>query len=336
MSAVLVHTPTREDREVNSPLLAEALEIGLKGRILVTGASGFVGKALQAYMGEIEAGHGHAKLEIVPAPATLDVCDYSSVLEAVRDAGASHVIHLAARTSVPESISDPASTYAVNFNGTLNVLTALREVAFRGRFLYVSSGDVYGMVPVGDLPIREERLPAPRSPYAVSKAAAELLCGQWERSHDADIVICRPFNHIGPGQDRRFATADFAAQLVGIKRGQLAPVLNVGNIDVTRDFLDVRDVLRAYFLLLERGRRGAVYNVCSGKERSLRSIIELFAARLELDVEIRPDPARIRANEQTRVVGSPEKLIRDTGWAPRETLEDTADRIISYWGTQTT
>lgn len=302
-----------------------------KKRVLLTGATGFVGTALMQSVSSGTTDNSHENVQIVPAPAELDLRDADAVAQAVTSARADAVIHLAARSAVPESFSDPHGTYAVNFIGTLNLLCALRSTGFSGRFLYVSSGDVYGAVPVADLPIREQRPLAPRSPYAVSKAAAELLCGQWERSHDIDMVICRPFNHIGPGQDRRFAVSEFAAQLVEIKRTGAAPILNVGNIDVTRDFLDVRDVVRAYFLLLDRGRRGVIYNICSGRERSLRSMIELLSERLGLNVEIRVDSTRVRGNEQARVAGCPDRLIADTGWVPRARLEETVGRIIGHW-----
>ena len=308
----------------------------IKKRVFVTGASGFVGTSLIQVAADEVPGVEADRLEIHPAPIDLDLRDPDSVMRAVRHARPDAVIHLAARAAVAESFSDPYGTYAVNFLGTLNLLSALRATGFSGRFLYVSSGDVYGAVPSDKLPIREELPLAPRSPYAVSKAAAELLCGQWERSHDFDIVICRPFNHIGPGQDRRFAISEFAAQLVAIKRLGAAPILEVGNIDVTRDFLDVRDVVRAYFLLLDHGKRGVVYNVCSGKEQSLRTMIELLSQRLGLNVEIRIDPTRVRAHEQLRVAGSPDRLVADTGWAPRENLQNTLDRIIGYWEMKTT
>ncbi len=281
------------------------------------------------------AGGQFENVEILPFPADLDLRDADSVAQAVASTRADAVIHLAARAAVSESFSDPHGTYAVNFLGTLNLLSALRSTGFAGRFLYISSGDVYGAVPLADLPIRETHPIAPRSPYAVSKAAAELLCGQWERTHDFDVVICRPFNHIGPGQDRKFAISEFAAQLVAIKRTGAAQILDVGNIDVTRDFLDVRDVVRAYFLLLKHGKRGLVYNVCSGRERSLRIMIELLSERLGLNVEFRVDPTRVRSNEQTRVAGCPDRLIADTGWAPRESLEDTVGRIIGHWEMKT-
>ena len=158
--------------------------------------------------------------------------------------------------------------------GTLNLLRALKQSGFCGSFLYVSSGDVYGQVGEGDLPIRETLLPRPRNPYAVSKAAAELLCLQWSYLELWRIMVARPFNHIGLGQRSDFVIPGVAMQLVRIRLGLQAPRIEVGDVDVTRDFLDVRDVLDAYFQLLERGRNGEVYNVCSGMEYRVRGLIE--------------------------------------------------------------
>lgn len=272
-----------------------------------------------------------ADWELHPASPAMNLLQPDTISEEVARTRPDAVIHLAAQSFVPESFRDPIKTFDVNFYGTYHLLAALRHTGFSGRVLYVSSGDIYGMVPEQDMPIRENRLPAPRSPYSVSKVAAETLCGQWVRSEDMDIVVARPFNHIGPGQDQRFAVSDFAAQIVEISQGKRPPMLSVGDIDVTRDFLDVRDVIRAYFSLLEQGRTGQTYNVCSGKERTLRDLIEIMARLKKISLDINIDPKRLRANEQRRVVGDPTLLRDHTGWLPQQPIEDTLASILRYW-----
>ena len=163
------------------------------------------------------------------------------------------VIHLAAQSFVPESFKNPLETFDVNFTGTYNLFSALKEYGFHGKILYISSGDIYGLVSEDKLPITEDYPLKPRNPYAVSKVAAEALCYQWSIAEDIEILIARPFNHIGPNQSERFAVSSFAKQIAEIELGLRKPVLNTGNIDITRDFLDVRDVADAYKLLLEKG-----------------------------------------------------------------------------------
>ena len=178
--------------------------------LLVFGATGFVGGRLLA---RASARIGTSDVEIVPAGHAIDVTDQAAVAREIADVRPDFVLHLAALTFVPESITDPRRTLEVNVIGTLNILLALCAARFAGRLLYVSSGDVYGLVDVAALPIRETLLPAPRSPYAVSKLAAEALCLQWAATEHLDVVAARPFNHIGPGQSERFAVSGFAKQI---------------------------------------------------------------------------------------------------------------------------
>lgn len=183
----------------------------------------------------------------------LDIRDPSLVSSAIQSIRPDAVIHLAAQSFVPRSFADPLETFHINFCGTYNVLTALKSCGFCGRFLYVGTGDIYGAVERSSLPITEKYLPKPRNPYAVSKLAAEALCFQWSQTEDLDIVMVRPFNHIGPGQDPHFVVSALAKQLAEVKKGLRPPVIEAGDLDVTRDFTDVRDVVAAYKLLLDRG-----------------------------------------------------------------------------------
>jgi GDP-4-dehydro-6-deoxy-D-mannose reductase len=293
-------------------------------KCLLIGGTGFVGYHLQRHLQGINSAVGLQD-------ESVDVRMADQVKRLIYMEQPDAVIHLAAVSSVPESFKDPHKTFEINFTGTLNVLMALRSSGFRGRMLYIGSGDVYGLLADEDLPVTEDRPLKPKNPYAVSKVAAEALCYQWSQSADFQIVMVRPFNHIGPGQSERFALSDFARQIIEIKIRKHNSTLRVGDIDVTRDFTDVRDVVRAYSLLLERGKNGEVYNVCSGREQSVRSLLLQLMNIAGVDARIEQDIERLRPSEQRRVFGSFEKLRKDTGWQPMITIEDTLRDILDDW-----
>jgi GDP-4-dehydro-6-deoxy-D-mannose reductase len=291
-------------------------------KLLVTGLSGFVG----SYLAERDD-----VLDLGVDGSTVDLTSRAEVATAIAHLRPDAVIHLAAQSSVALSHKDPAGTYRVNFDGTLHLLDALKEAQFRGRMLYVGSGDVYGTVSPDRLPVAEDAPLRPRNPYAVSKVAAEALCYQWSQTGPFEIVMVRPFNHIGPRQGAAFAVADFARQIAAHRRGDAPAVLRVGDIDATRDFTDVRDIVTAYLDVLSRGRTGEVYNVCSGTEHSLREIIQglLDAAGVRMTMEV--DAQRLRPSEQRRMCGSYSKLRAHTGWQPRIPLHKTLADIVEYW-----
>jgi GDP-4-dehydro-6-deoxy-D-mannose reductase len=209
-------------------------------RLYVTGAGGFVGHHLT----QMVADGAFGECELHCMPHGMDLRDVEDLRASIASVGPDWVIHLAARSFVPDSFANPRETLDVNLLGTLNLLWVLRDTAFTGRLLYVSSGDVYGAVPEEALPVTELRIPEPRNPYAVSKLSAEHLCRQWHLSEEMDVVIARPFNHIGPAQDSRFVVPGFARQLCRIAAGEQDARLIVGDLDVSRDFSDVRDVVR--------------------------------------------------------------------------------------------
>lgn len=290
---------------------------------LITGHGGFVG----SYLIE-EAGH----LALADADGSrVDLLDAARLNDTIARLRPDAVIHLAGQSFVPDAVRDPVATYNANFIGTHNLLAALKASDFGGRFLYVSSADVYGIVPTADLPTRESQPTRPLNPYAVSKRAAEELCLYWCRAEQIDLMIARAFNHIGPRQGTRFAIADFARSLVEMRRGRREAVLDTGDLDITRDFTDVRDVIAAYHLLLDKGQRGETYNVCSGVERHLGGIVEQLAGLAGVAVTVRTDPARQRKVEQRRACGSADKLYRDTGWQPRIAWPDSLTDILRYW-----
>lgn len=292
-------------------------------RIFITGATGFVGR--------------HALLRwprataVSSATGQIDIRNKAALLDYFSRNTPEMVLHLAALSFVPDSFKAPESTFEINFLGTLRLLEALAESGFKGRFLFVSSGDAYGMVPAESLPISETQPLRPRNPYAVSKAATEALCYQWSQTGPFEVVVARPFNHIGAGQASSFAISDFARQIAEVGAGLRPPVLHVGNIDVTRDFSDVRDILHAYELLMACGHNGEIYNVCSGEERSVRSLIERLLELSGIQAEIRNDPARFRPADQTRVCGCHEKLSQHTGWQPAVLIDETLLSLYRYW-----
>ena len=293
--------------------------------LLITGHTGFVGRVLTK---EVAARSGRWAIVTLG-----DHCDVRNrdVAQRIAETKPDAVIHLAARTSVPESFRDVDGYFDVNFNGTLNLLRCLRATDFRGRFVYVGSGDCYGSIRAEDLPVREDHPLRPRNPYAVSKVAAEALCYQWAQTEGLDAVLARPFNHIGPGQDDRFVIAAFAKQIAAIRVANAAPQLVCGNLDVTRDLSDVRDVVAAYIALIERGESGQIYNVGSGRETSIRDVLERLLRLANVDVEVVVDPARVRRDEQQRVRADVAKIRSDTGWACEIPLDDTLRDILSDW-----
>lgn len=295
-------------------------------KLLVTGLNGFVGRHLQALL----ATEPDALWRLI-APKPHDLLDCTSLDTWLQDECPDAVIHLAGQTFVPEAFRDPQRTLQVNLLGTLNLLQALKRRGFCGTFLYVSSGDVYGQVGEANLPISEELAPRPRNPYAVSKVSAELLCQQWSYSEPWRIIVARPFNHVGSGQGEAFVISSMAGQLVRVRQGLQSAQLEVGDVDVTRDFLDVRDVLQAYLALLEHGRSGEIYNVCSGVERRVRDLIMQMASLAGVEVELVQDASRMRLSEQRRVVGCSQKLQKETGWKPSISITETLQSVLSDW-----
>ncbi len=295
--------------------------------LLVTGANGFVGRHLLA----LEATGRMLSWRLQIPPAGFELLNPDSLDAALQMGVPDAVIHLAGQTFVPEAFRDPQHTLQVNLLGTLNLLQALKRKGFAGSFLYVSSGDVYGQVEELSLPVSECLAPRPRNPYAVSKVAAELLCQQWSYAEPWRIMIARPFNHIGAGQADAFVIPSMARQLIRVRRGLQPPRLEVGDVDVTRDFLDVGDVLQAYLALLQHGRSGEIYNVCSGVERQVRDLITQMASLAGVEVALLQDAQRLRRAEQRRVVGCSKKLQQETGWKPSISIMETLQSVLSDW-----
>jgi len=294
-------------------------------KVLVTGAGGFVGRHLLSAIAEGRFGRLR---DAVVLPAGLDVRDEEALSDFVAEQRPGAVIHLAAQSFVPRAIENPRETYEINVIGTLNLTRALDAAGFNGRFLFVSSGDVYGRVDESLLPVDASTWPRPGNPYASSKLAAEELCLQWSRRTGAQVLIARPFNHIGPGQSDRFVVSSLAHQVMAIKEGRQPAIIEVGDIDATRDFSDVRDVVSAYAAILERGNNQARYIVASGVERSVATILRRMLELAGVSADIRVDPSRLRASEQRRMVADPSATTQETGWRPLIELDQTLTDIL--------
>lgn len=296
-------------------------------KLLATGHLGFVGRALREFVtSQPDSGVQWCELE-----REHDVRDRADLAAMLREHRPDWVVHLAAQSHVQASWTDPAATLQVNLGGTANLLAALEETGFEGRLLYVSSADVYGAVADARLPVDESVPAAPRSPYATSKVAAELLCEQWARARKLDFVIARPFNHTGPGQREDFALPRFAREVAAVRLGKRDPVMKVGDLAVTRDFLDVADVVDAYVRLLGGGARGQTYNVCSGREVLLSDALAMLMEIADVKAQVVTDPALLRPAEQRRMAGSWRKLADATGWQPATPLRETLSKLLAHW-----
>ncbi len=290
-------------------------------RVLVTGASGFVGRHLVPHL----RARGH---ELVTTDLELDVSDAAAVARFTARAAPDAIVHLAGVSSVVAARHDPGLTFRVNFLGAHALLEATARHAPHARVLLVGSGEVYGPAERGALPFTEAAPMRPQSPYARSKAAADLL-GRTHQDRGLDVVRVRPFNHTGAGQSDVFVASSFAKQLVEIERGTRAGSIEVGNLDSVRDFLDVSDVVEAYALLCEPGAPAGVYNVASGRGVSAGALLECLSALAGVAPRINVAAARLRPTDQS--VGDASRLRASTGWTPKVPLEATLERLLAHW-----
>ena len=241
------------------------------------------------------------------------------------------IFHLAASSSVASSWDTPAEMLQVNVLGTLHLLEAVRQMDLDAPVVLACSAESYGLVGEDELPIREEQPFRPVSPYAVSKAAADLLGFQYFQTFRLRTVRMRFFNHCGPRQSARFVISSLARQVAEIELGRRSPQIQVGNLDVRRDFVDVRDAVRAYWLAGERGAPGEVYNVASGQARAIRDVLDHLLSLSDAVVEVVFDPARLRPSELQVLVGDSTKFRTATGWQPEIPFERTLQDTLNYW-----
>ncbi len=289
----------------------------------MTGARGFVGTWLTAHL--VESGD-----DVVAIDHEVDITDLDAVRGAMAEAAPEIVYHLAAFTSVGRSWTDPGEVLRVNATGTLYVLEAARACVDPPRVLLTSSAEVYGAVPQESLPVTEDERLAPVTPYAVSKVAAEYLGIQEHLAYGLPVLRVRPFNHVGPGQSSAFVVSALAERIVGARRSGAESIM-VGNLTARRDLTDVRDVVRAYRLLAERGVAGEVYNVCSGRDVAISDVAAQLQELAGTDLRFEVDPSLSRPVDVPVVRGDPTKLREATGWEPRFTLDRTLLDVLDQW-----
>ena len=304
-------------------------------RALVTGISGFVGGHLTEHLvgagdqvvGISASGRWPAELAHLGRVARIERFDLidsgeADLAELIRRKQPEVIYHLAAQSNPQQSVADPRGTWALNLGGTLNLLEAVKASGLKPRVILVSSGTCYGNPAPESIPVRETCPWRPKDPYAASKAAADLLGIQHHLGHGTDVVIVRPFNHAGPRQSPRYVLAALASQVAEVESGRRECV-EVGNLDVVRDFTDVRDVVRAYRLLAAQGTPGEVYNLGSGRGTKIAGALEQLRSLARGPIAVRVDPARVRPVDLPLLVADPSKLRAATGWEPNLPIEQT-------------
>lgn len=308
-------------------------------RALITGVTGFAGSHLADLLaaetdwdlcgtvyGPPPVGTLPARLRAVP----LDLRDGEATRALLAGSEPDYVFHLAAQAFVPESWQDPWGTFETNVRAEINVLEAVRALG-RGRVLVVASNEEYGRTRPEDLPLREDSPLRPDSPYGVSKVAQDLLGLSYHLSYGLEVVRVRPFNHIGPRQNERFVAPAFAKQVAEIEVGRREPVLRVGNLAAQRDFGDVRDVVRAYRLLMLSGTPGEVYNIGTGRPRAVRELLDTMLAGARVPIQVAVDPARFRPSDVPVSYCDPTALRVATGWEPRISFEQSVRDVLEDW-----
>lgn len=312
-------------------------------KVLITGITGFVGSHLAEYClqkGDVEVfgimrwrsrteniDEAKDKLNLLEC----DLRDASSTRKAIATVQPDYIFHLAAQSFVPTSWHAPAETLMTNILGEVNLFEAIRELKLNPRIQIAGSSEEYGLVHPEEIPVNETNPLRPLSPYAVSKVAQDLLGYQYYKSYGMDIVRTRAFNHEGPRRGEVFVTSNFAKQIAEIEKGLKKPVIEVGNLEAKRDFSDVRDVVRAYWLALEKGEPGEVYNIASGKTYTIQELLDFLLGLSTLNVEIRQDPSRMRPSDVELLLGDASKFKVATGWKPEIPFEKTLEDLLNYW-----
>lgn len=304
-------------------------------RVLITGVTGFVGRHLLDLLRATTRWelHGCSRQAVVSVSQlkihTVDWSALGSVIQLIRQLQPQAVVHLAGHADAGGSFANPLAAWTGNLTPTLHLYQAIQQSGLQPRVLHVSSGAVYGSSLGQDKPVDESCALAPMSPYAASKAAGEMAAIQYGQHFP--IIRVRPFNHIGPGQSSHFALANFAEQVARIERGEVAPVLHTGNLDVERDIIDVRDMVHAYRLLVEQGTPGEVYNAGRGHPVTMQHCVDLLIQRSRVPIELQIRAERQRPIDVLRMRISIEKLKVTTDWQPTIALSETIDTVLNDW-----
>lgn len=312
-------------------------------RVLITGITGFVGSHLAEYClarGDIEL-FGTLRwrsrmdniqdivddIELIDC----DLRDYIAIRRCIADVRPDFIFHLAAQSFVPTSWKAPVETMVTNVVGEINIFEAMRELGLGTRIQIAGSSEEYGLVFENEVPIKETNPLRPLSPYGVSKVGQDLLGYQYHMSYNLNIIRTRAFNHTGPRRGDVFVSSNFAKQIAMVEKGKKEPVIEVGNLEARRDFTDVRDMVKAYWLSLEKGIPGEVYNIGSGKDVTIRKMLDMLLAHSNVEIEVRQDPARMRPSDVEILLADTTKLRELTGWVPEIPLEKTLGDLLDYW-----
>ncbi len=310
----------------------------MKSRALITGIAGFTGSYLASCLQETgyevwgldRPGVYEQHLSNVTMRFA-DICSPEEITRVLEECQPDIIYHLAAQSSVAISWQEPAKTMKVNLEGTINLLETVHKLNLNSYVLLVGSSEEYGPVFSPDLPISEEKLPNPQNPYSLSKYFQTKVGMQYFYSYGMNIFFARAFNHIGPGQAQGFVVPDFAAQVARIEAGLQEPVINVGNLSAQRDFSDVRDVVRAYYWIVEKGKPGTIYNVGSGQAIAIRAILDRLLLLSSAAIRVEIDSKKFRPIDVPVIYASINRLYVETGWQPQIKIQDTLIDTLEYW-----
>ena len=313
-------------------------------RVLITGITGFAGSHLAEY---ILTNHADAvvfgtvrwrsrmdniaqiqdKVRLIEA----DLKDMVSLRAVLAESKPDRIFHLAAQSFVPTSWTCPSETFAINAIGEINLFEAVRALDLKPRIQVAGSSEEYGQVFSDEIPMKETNPLRPLSPYAVSKVAQDLLAFQYYKSYGLRTVRTRGFNHTGPRRGDVFVTSSFAKQIAEIEKKKRPPIISVGNLEAKRDFTDVRDMVRAYWLALEKGVEGEVYNIGRGQAFSMQEVLDLLMSLSRAKMEVKVDPARLRPSDVPVLLSDSTKFVSLTGWRPMIPFKQTIVDLLNYW-----
>lgn len=313
-------------------------------RVLITGITGFAGSHLAEYIlahhPDVEVsgtvrwrsrmdniGHIRDQIELCEA----DVKDLVSLQGCLAHVKPDRIFHLAAQSFVPASWKYPAETFATNALGQVNLFEAVISLKLAPRIHVAGSSEEYGHVNADEIPMRESNPLRPLSPYAVSKVAQDLLGYQYHRSYGLHVVRTRGFNHTGPRRGEVFVTSSLAKQIAEIEKKKREPVISVGNLEAKRDFSDVRDIVEAYWLSLDKGEAGQVYNIGSGVARSIREVLDTLLSLSKVKVKVQVDPKKLRPSDVPILLSDSSKFVKLTGWKPKIPFKKTLSDLLDFW-----